>query len=460
MCVDGKVSSSPSLQSTLRDQRCDTFMTYTSSHQSFSQIKQSRGTCTLFASTTAPDGDPSRDSIILRVYRNTVKRLINALSRLMSLITKPIQSIVMKRSADETTSTDVEDSTVSEGNDMNVAIESKATEVELATSPNISTQSKSESEATEEIKAQLSSHPSSENASESVPFFIEETSVQSSTESVIESVATEETSITPSSEDSSGIIDIEETKASTSSVIESIATEETNVTPTPEDSSEIKDIVETKASISSDHANVEGVPADSSDSSDTGRADGTTSYRAKPKGQRWAVSSADVDMTATWKIIVDDQFKESYDTYLTGLGQPSLVRSIAVSIVELTTEEIIQSNEGREICIKGKNLRGIWERTLLSSGSDYENDHQDDQDHVQVPLITADKETVQAEAWWEEEGTMHVSWLRGGKKYGGGDFESKRYLEDDGNILVCESVFHPRREDKEKPTITWRFQKV
>ena len=31
----------------------------------------------------------------------------------------------------------------------------------------------------------------------------------------------------------------------------------------------------------------------------------------------------------------------------------------------------------------------------------------------------------------------------GGEKYGGGDFENKRYLTDNGNILVCESTFHP-----------------
>jgi hypothetical protein len=179
-----------------------------------------------------------------------------------------------------------------------------------------------------------------------------------------------------------------------------------------------------------------------------------------PKGQRWAIASPDVDLSANWKIVVTDQFKEEYDQYLKSLGQPSLVRSIAVSIVELTTEEVIQSDMGRSVCIKGKNLRGVWERTLLSSGSDYESEfHESDEEHDQIELVTADKEKVQAEAWWESSGTVHRSYLRGVKKYGGGDFESKRYLEDDGNTLVCESLFHPKN-GKEPATIKWTFSKV
>eukprot|EP00957_Ditylum_brightwellii_P203891 15336685-Ditylum_brightwellii.AAC.1 len=53
---------------------------------------------------------------------------------------------------------------------------------------------------------------------------------------------------------------------------------------------------------------------------------------------------------------------------------------------------------------------------------------------------------VEAEAWWESQwgynGNVHISWLRGGKKYGVEDFESRRYLKNDGKILVCESKFH------------------
>ena len=179
-----------------------------------------------------------------------------------------------------------------------------------------------------------------------------------------------------------------------------------------------------------------------------------------PKGERWAIAAPGVDLTAKWKIIVDNDFKEKYDAYLKGLGQPSLVRSVAVSIVEMTTEEIIQGDEGRELCIKGKNLRGLWERTLVASGSDYDEHHQDRLGHLKVPIVTADKEKVVAEAWWEDHGKIHFSTLKGVKKYGGGDFESKRYLENDGNVLVCESAFVPNGEGKEKVAITWKFKRT
>lgn len=178
-----------------------------------------------------------------------------------------------------------------------------------------------------------------------------------------------------------------------------------------------------------------------------------------PTGQRWAVSSPDVDLTGKWKMVATDQFKIDYNAYLKNLGQPSLVRSVAVSIVELTTEEIAQADEGRKVTIKGINLRGVWDRTLIASGSDYSSHHDPDEDeHLRVPLVTADKEEVQSEAWWENNGTVHVSWLRGVKKYGGGDFESRRFLEN-GN-LICESVFHPNAVDKEKAAIRWVFERI
>lgn len=179
-----------------------------------------------------------------------------------------------------------------------------------------------------------------------------------------------------------------------------------------------------------------------------------------PKGDRWAVAAPGIDLTGKWKIVASDAFKSEYDAYLRNLGQPSLVRSVAVSIVEMTTEEVIQSDDGRELCIKGKNLRGIWERTLIASGSDFGTSHGDDIEHTQVPLVTADKENVVAETWWEKNGTVNRSWLRGVKKYGGGDFESRRFLTDDGNRLVCESEFHPQGREKDKAVITWTFERV
>lgn len=180
-----------------------------------------------------------------------------------------------------------------------------------------------------------------------------------------------------------------------------------------------------------------------------------------PRGNRWAVSSPDTDLSGKWKIVVTDEFKKEYDLYLKKLGQPSLVRSVAVSIVEMTTEEVIQSDSGRSLCIKGKNLRGVWDRTIISSGSDYGKDHGEGDEHTRVSLVTADKEKVEAEAWWEDHGTCHRSRLRGVKKYGGGDFESRRYLTDDGKKLVCESEFHPDLGDEEdKAIIHWTFERV
>lgn len=78
--------------------------------------------------------------------------------------------------------------------------------------------------------------------------------------------------------------------------------------------------------------------------------------------------------------------------------------------------------------------------------------------HTQVPIVTADSEKVLAESWWENDGTVHVSWTLGVKKYGGGSFESKRYLENNGDVYVCESTFHPDdSEGREKSQLAWRF---
>jgi hypothetical protein len=176
-------------------------------------------------------------------------------------------------------------------------------------------------------------------------------------------------------------------------------------------------------------------------------------------GDRWAVAAPSVDLTGEWNIkpLMTEEFKGQYDNYLKLLGQPSLVRSVAVSIVGLTTEETVQSEQGRELLIRGRNVRGLWERTLTASGADQSSD---EFTPLLTYIITADAEKVEAEAWWEDNGTVHRSWLRGVTKYGGGEFESKRYLEDDGNTLVCESTFHPADPSREKAQVRWRFQRA
>jgi hypothetical protein len=179
-----------------------------------------------------------------------------------------------------------------------------------------------------------------------------------------------------------------------------------------------------------------------------------TASGAKPFGDRWAVAAPGVNLTGSWELLATDEFKKEYDQYLTELSQPLFVRSAALSIIGFTTEETIQMDEGKALLIRGKNIRGIWDRTLVASGSEVGID---EFTPLHVPIMTADSELVEAETWWENEGTLHVSWLRGVAKYGGGDFESRRYLEDDGNIYVCKTTFH--RKSKKSVTITWRFKR-
>lgn len=127
-----------------------------------------------------------------------------------------------------------------------------------------------------------------------------------------------------------------------------------------------------------------------------------------------------------------------------------------------TREETKQTDGGRSLYIKGINARGTWERTLTSSGSDFDTTLTPNPDgqytHIQVPVLTADSERVLAESWWESDGTVHVSWTKGVKKYlNGGAFESRRYLENDGNVYVCETTFHPDEEGGEKSYLKWKF---
>lgn len=123
-----------------------------------------------------------------------------------------------------------------------------------------------------------------------------------------------------------------------------------------------------------------------------------------------------------------------------------------------TREETKQSDGGRSLYIKGINAKGTWKRTLFASGSDFDTTMLPPYDHVRVPIVTADSEDVVAESWWEDDGTKHVSWTIGVKKYGGGSFESKRYLENNGDVYVCESTFHPDDTEGREPSfLKWKF---
>lgn len=178
--------------------------------------------------------------------------------------------------------------------------------------------------------------------------------------------------------------------------------------------------------------------------------------------ERWAISAPNVDLSGEWSLIANEAFVLEYDTYLKRLGFSKITRKVACSLIGRTTEITKQSDNGRNLFMKGVNPKGVWERMLTSSGyPDFDTDDSElkEYSHTKSTIKTADAEDVDAEAWWEELGTKHRSWLRGSKKYGGGDFESVRYLEvgSNGNVLVCNSIFHPTDPSKEKAVVTWRF---
>ena len=181
-----------------------------------------------------------------------------------------------------------------------------------------------------------------------------------------------------------------------------------------------------------------------------------------PSGDRWAISSPEVDLSGKWKLITTEQFKEEYDEFLKALGQPLIVRGAALLIVGNTREETKQIDGGREFYIKGVNAKGTWERMLKSSGSDFGTtmvpNADGSYDHTPVTILTADSEKVEAKSWWEEDGTIHVSWTQGVNRYGGGSFESRRYLENNGDVYVCESIFRRNNKaDGPDPTLVWKF---
>lgn len=180
-----------------------------------------------------------------------------------------------------------------------------------------------------------------------------------------------------------------------------------------------------------------------------------------PKGDRWAVSAPDVDLSGRWELIITPEFKKKYDTYLKRLGQPMLVRSVALSqpVLSQTNEKLTQTELGRSLLINGKNIRGTWDRTLIASGTSL---LEDDYSPLQVPIMTVDSEQVEAESWWEDQGKVHMSYLRGVTMYGGGSFVSRRYFEEqmnnnDDEVYVCESAFEFNDIKKEPNKLAWRF---
>lgn len=118
--------------------------------------------------------------------------------------------------------------------------------------------------------------------------------------------------------------------------------------------------------------------------------------------ERWAESAAHIDLSGQWTLIADETFKAEYDMYLKQLGFNGITRRVACGVIARTTEITKQSDNGRELYLKGINPKGAWERTLTASGfPDFEThpERRDGEDfsHVKTLIKTADSEDVDAE---------------------------------------------------------------
>ena len=184
---------------------------------------------------------------------------------------------------------------------------------------------------------------------------------------------------------------------------------------------------------------------------------------SQPEGTRWAISSNSTNLTGLWKPIITPEFKQQYDEYLQNCSQPMWFRNLVSNVLGTTREQVEHDNNSQELVLTSKNPAGEWRRTLLASGSE---------EPVYTALQDPDKDSVQVESWWEDQGTVHKSILRGKPRLKGGEFETVRYLEPnvDGSarddIFVVESYFHPSPTtttsgSKFRPGyVKWRFSRV
>jgi hypothetical protein len=187
-----------------------------------------------------------------------------------------------------------------------------------------------------------------------------------------------------------------------------------------------------------------------------------------PKGPRWAMAHPSIDLTGTWAPMIDSEFQSLYGKYLENCGTSLVFRQLCLNFARVTRERIDQVEQGRLLHLHGQSPAGGWKRTLISSGADHD---QETFEPLQAEFLDPDKEMVQVEAWWEEQGTVHKSWLRNKPGVAGGEFESTRYLKTnptDGTVeLICESIFHPAEHDRNNPSsrfkpgfVRWRYRRV
>jgi hypothetical protein len=145
--------------------------------------------------------------------------------------------------------------------------------------------------------------------------------------------------------------------------------------------------------------------------------------------------------------------------------------------IQYQVEHVQQLQRGRELDIVSANPAGRWHRTLVAS-----EDNAIDSP-FNVTIVDPDGDSIQVEAWWEQHGTRHRSWLRGKPNLYGGFIQTIRYLQqeepqddnaDDNNkndnsppptFMICESTFHPHPQappskNFQPGRVVWKYQRV
>ena len=116
-----------------------------------------------------------------------------------------------------------------------------------------------------------------------------------------------------------------------------------------------------------------------------------------------------------------------------------MIRIVAVNIIKLTSERLAVNPGTGDLEIVGVNPRGTWARTFVNS-KDPE------------PILTADGYKVLASSRWEKGGVHYSEYPT--TEYGGGVFESRRFIAEE--LYVCDTKFV--REGRVIAKIRWSFE--
>eukprot|EP00985_Skeletonema_marinoi_P014858 scaffold7562_cov81-Skeletonema_marinoi.AAC.1 len=226
-----------------------------------------------------------------------------------------------------------------------------------------------------------------------------------------------------------------------------------------DDNAEEDEILEVEApsSITEDIA-MEGETDDNVDDDIVSSSTTTNTTTPTPiSSTRQATASPNTDLSGTWAPIVTPSFKSEYDDYLKNCSQSFMFRKVIVNGIEYQRETIRQLDNGQSLEIIAENPAGNWNRTLIAS---------DSSNPLNTTIVDPDKDTVNVEAWWEDDGTKHKSLLRGKPRVKGGVFETVRYLDvEDEDVLVCESKFLPSEFESSSSSfkhgsVLWKFRRV